>query len=247
MTDLPAVIEKPKKKKNHGPLRGPHNRRSLSGGDLTPQLETFVLHYLRTFKGGASALEAGVPEKSANGTAWRWLQVPAVQARIERYRQRLIERTEINAERVIQELATQAFHDPRAFTERVPGKKARIRFKRPEELTEDQARLIKAMKLGPNGQITEYAFVDRQWALDRLARNLGVIQGGQGVAANMPAAGAAPLSNLPFDLRKLSDETLKLFVDAYTLAQREAERASVEVAPDQYEEVPDDDADAGTG
>lgn len=237
-----ATADKPKKKSKNGDRR--HNRRQLTGGDLTPQEEAFTLHYLKHFKQGQAAKDAGIPPERANQFAWKTLQKPQVQARLERYRQMLIERTEISAERIIQELGLQAFFDPRAFYEtKYSGKGADrtaiTRARHPSELTPEQARMIKQMRIRDDGKV-EYIFVDRQYAIDRLARNLGVIS--NGAAGNMPpglpALPTAPMSTLPFDLKLLSDETLKMFVDVYMLAKREAERAVIEAQP--LEDLPDD-------
>jgi phage terminase small subunit len=83
-------------------------------GKLTPRQAIFIAEYLLDVEANATraAMAAGVPEKSAAVTASRWLKSKRIAAVIAERKAKLAVKYEITAERVTQELAKLAFHDP---------------------------------------------------------------------------------------------------------------------------------------
>lgn len=79
---------------------------------MTPKQQRFVTEYLIDLNATAAAIRAGYSEATANTQGPRLLEDPAVQAAIDAAKIERSEETGINAERVLQEIATMAFYDP---------------------------------------------------------------------------------------------------------------------------------------
>lgn len=100
---------------------------------LTPKQSQFVAEYIVDLNGAAAARRAGYSEHTAREIAAQLMAKPEVLAAIEQAKRERIERTEITADRVLQELARLAFSDPRKFY-RPDGS-----MKAPHELDDDTA------------------------------------------------------------------------------------------------------------
>jgi phage terminase small subunit len=71
--------------------------------------ERFADEYLIDLNGKAAAIRAGAAPRSAAVTASRWLADPDVQALLRVRRERLIEKTQVSQERIVNELAAVGF------------------------------------------------------------------------------------------------------------------------------------------
>lgn len=90
----------------------PHQRRR---NVLTEKQAAFAREYLIDLNGTQAAIRAGFSKPSAGRQAVDLLQKPHVRAAIQAAMDARANRTEITAERVLQEIARLAFCDPRAF------------------------------------------------------------------------------------------------------------------------------------
>jgi len=80
-------------------------------GKLTPKQGIFIAEYTVDRNATRAALAAGVPLASASVTASRWLKVPAVATAIATLDARRLQKLDISAERVLQEIAKLAYYD----------------------------------------------------------------------------------------------------------------------------------------
>jgi len=84
---------------------------------LDPRHQRFVQEYLVDLNGTQAAIRAGYSARTANEQAAQLLAKLSIQAAIEESQQKLQAKLEINAERVIQKLATIAMADPRELVQ----------------------------------------------------------------------------------------------------------------------------------
>jgi phage terminase small subunit len=82
---------------------------------LTKKQEMFVAHYLVHLDGKKSAIAAGYSAKSAECQASQLLQNPKVAQQIAKKHGKRLEKLEITADRILEEIAKIAFNDPRKF------------------------------------------------------------------------------------------------------------------------------------
>lgn len=92
------------------------SKRSTSAAYLA-RLERFCQEMLVDDNGAAAAARAGYPKRSANRRAYELLQLPEVQARIAELRAERSKRTEITADKVLEEFWAIAKADPRELIE----------------------------------------------------------------------------------------------------------------------------------
>lgn len=85
--------------------------------ELTKKQETFVAEYLTDLNATRAAIAAGYSEKNADKIGSQLLGNPRVSAFIAEKHGKRINRLEITADRVLQEIAKLAFYDPAAFFE----------------------------------------------------------------------------------------------------------------------------------
>ncbi|MFB6448381.1 terminase small subunit [Bradyrhizobium tunisiense] len=79
---------------------------------LTPKQSRFVENYLLDLNATQAAIRAGYSAKTANEQGPRLLAHPEIKAAIDAAKIERSERTEIEAERVLKEIAAMAFYDP---------------------------------------------------------------------------------------------------------------------------------------
>ena len=89
---------------------------------LPPKQRKFVQEYLVDLNATQAAIRAGYSPKAANNAGPRLLVNARVQAAIQQAMSRRERRTEITADRVLNELAKIAFSDLRDFVEFGPGR-----------------------------------------------------------------------------------------------------------------------------
>lgn len=90
---------------------------SIKMAALDPRHQRFVQEYLVDLNGTQAAIRAGYSAKSAAEQAHHLLRHPHIQDAVEEAKRKLQDKLEINAERVIQKLATIAMADPRELVQ----------------------------------------------------------------------------------------------------------------------------------
>ena len=78
---------------------------------LTPKQQMFVKEYLIDLNATQAALRAGYSPKTAKQTGTENLSKPIIQAEIQKHMNERVERVEITADRILQELGAIAFND----------------------------------------------------------------------------------------------------------------------------------------
>ena len=153
--------------------------RSKKEKKLTPRQEAFVEEYLTDL----NATQAYIRSYSRKGYTpsikvaevggLRNLANPIVKKGIQKARQKLIQRTQVDQERVITELARIAFMDPREFFNE-DGK-----LKDVHKLPDDAAAALAGMdiNINPLGEVTKKIKLTRkEKALELLAKHLGMFE-----------------------------------------------------------------------
>lgn len=144
---------------------------------ITRKQEIFVAEYCAHSDGTRAAIAAGYSEKSAKSQASQLLNNPKIAARISNKTQKIVNKLEISAERVLQELAKLAFLDPRSFFDST-GALIPI-----TELDSSVAACLSGMEVeelfegrGENrqhiGRVKKIKFADKGQNLERLGRHL---------------------------------------------------------------------------
>jgi phage terminase small subunit len=83
--------------------------------ELTPKQARFVEEYLCDLNATRAALRAGYSSRTAGKQGPRLLDVPEVRAAIDAAKGERSDKTQVDAERVLQEIAAMAFYDPAAI------------------------------------------------------------------------------------------------------------------------------------
>jgi phage terminase small subunit len=144
---------------------------------LTPKQAAFVEEYACDLNATQAAIRAGYSAKTAKEQATRLLTNVHVAAGIAEGRAARSERTGITADRVLQELARIAFFDVRKLFNPDGTMKPL------DELDDDTAAVIAGLGLAeirdgegsPIGVLKKIKIADKLVALDKLARNLGLL------------------------------------------------------------------------
>ncbi len=103
---------------------------------LTPKQAAFVAEYLVDLNASAAARRAGYSEKTADRTGYENLRKPEIASAIQQAMTARAERTEITADRVLQELAKLAFSNMHDYICTTPAGDAFVDL---SNLTRDQA------------------------------------------------------------------------------------------------------------
>jgi phage terminase small subunit len=145
---------------------------------LTPKQSAFIEEFACDMNATQAAIRAGYSAKTAKEQATRLLSNVHVAAEIAKGRAARSERTGITADRVLQELARVAFLDIRKLFNPDGSMKPL------SELDDDTAAAIAGLDLAeirdedgkPVGVLKKIKIADKLVALDKLARNLGLLQ-----------------------------------------------------------------------
>ncbi len=145
---------------------------------LTPKQSAFVEEFACDLNATQAAIRAGYSAKTAKEQATRLLSNVHVAAEIAKGRAARSERTGISADRVLQELARIAFFDVRKALNPDGTMKPL------DELDDDTAAAIAGLDIAeirdgegmPIGTLKKIKIADKLVALDKLARNLGLLQ-----------------------------------------------------------------------
>ena len=172
-------------------------RRSRSGGDLTPRQRRFVEEYLIDLNGRQAAIRAGYSKKSASGIAYRTLRTPQVAAALAEAQAARAARTRVTADKVVVELAKVAFGDPRRLVTWGPEG---VALRASAELSDAEAALVSEIweSRTAAGGTRKVKLHGKVPALLALARHLGLF-GPPGAEAAEPGAEDAAMD--PEDAR----------------------------------------------
>lgn len=144
-----------------------------ASGNLTPKQQLFCREYLTDLNASQAAIRAGYSKATAGSSGFTLLQIPHVQAEITKLRDRLMRRTEISQERVLEELRRIAFSDPRRVMSWGPNGITLIDSTSLDD--EDAAAVAEASETKTeSGGSVRIKMHDKLEALDKLARYLGL-------------------------------------------------------------------------
>jgi phage terminase small subunit len=157
---------------------------------LTPKQERFVEEYLLDLNATQAAIRAGYSPRSADKIAYQLLEKTRVQEAIVAAIQARSKRTQVTADRIVQELAWLAFYDP--------GLIAAHNIKRPEDiatLPEGLRRVILGWRRDRFGNLV-LKLAPKTPSLELLGRHLGMFKAAVDVSGYISIA----------DLQEAADE-----------------------------------------
>lgn len=143
----------------------------IGGNDLNDKQMAFCQEYIIDFNATQAGIRAGYSEKTAGATAHNLLKKAEIQAKIRELIDARSERTEVTADRVIQEFAKIAFSNIKDVMEweRTPKGYTKINVK---QMGDVDGSLIAEMKNTENGIAVKLH--DKMRALEALAKHTGV-------------------------------------------------------------------------
>lgn len=153
-----------------------YKQNSMVGGEmaddkkLTDKQRRFCEEYLIDLNAKQAAIRAGYSEKTAAAQAARLLIKVNVQSHISKLQERQSKRTEITADRVLEELAAIAFSDRSHFSQ--VNNKQHVIFTPTEKLSESERRSIASIIEGKNG--IEVKSYDKLRALELIGKHIGM-------------------------------------------------------------------------
>ena len=136
---------------------------------LSEKKRVFVEGYIVSLNGAKAARDAGYPEKTAAVRASQLLTEPDVREYIDKLLAARSKRTQISADRVLEELARVAFLDPRSIMN--TDESGNVSFKSTEEMTLDDAACIKEITQDASGN-TSVKLHDKLSALEKIGKHL---------------------------------------------------------------------------
>ena len=134
--------------------------------------EQFAHEWLVDFNGAAAALRAGYTCRSPNAaevTAYRLMKEPDVRAIIQAEQKKRLKKIDITADRVLQEWARIAFHDPGDCFD------SDGRLINPALLSEHVRAALASIEVAKDGTVKVKAH-DKNRALEMLAKYLGILK-----------------------------------------------------------------------
>lgn len=157
---------------------------------VTEKQATFCREYLVDLNATKAAERAGYLPSNARQRGYELMQMPEVEAEIQRLMNDRSARTKITADRVLQELARIAFNDPRAIVSTDAG--GNIVITPSEMLSEDDAACIQEISqtTSAGGGSTKVKLYNKLDALEKLGKHLKLFTDVQEVRGNvtvMPA------------------------------------------------------------
>jgi phage terminase small subunit len=163
---------------------------------LTPKQDRFCQEYLVDLNATQAAIRAGYSEKTANVIGHENLNKPEIQERIQAKMNRRAERTEITADRVLEEIARIAFSD---ISEVLEWDGRTFTIKPFAKLTKAQLAAIAEMNESVTvaGASQKIKFHDKLGALEKLGKHLGLFK--ETIDLNI---------NPPKPLEEMTDEEL---------------------------------------
>ena len=145
--------------------------------ELTPKEAQFVDQWLIDKNARRAAIAVGYSERSATKLGWELLQKPHIKKAVKAALDAQQKRTQITADRVLMELASVAFLDPRKIFDESGSPKAIT------SLDDDTARAISGLDVvsfgnadSGVGQIQKVRFADKLSALEKIGKHLGMFR-----------------------------------------------------------------------
>lgn len=152
--------------------------------DLNPKQERFAQEYLIDLNATQAAIRAGYSPKTAKQQGARLLTNADIQAAIQKGRIKAEQRTDITLDRVLHEIATIAFADPRKAVKWGPGvyeetlddgtvaRSSGVMLIDSDSLDDDVARTL--AEVGNTKEGVKIKFHDKLAALEKLGKHLGL-------------------------------------------------------------------------
>lgn len=188
---------------------------------LTAKQRQFCLEYLVDMNATKAAERAGYSKRTAKYIGHENLQRPAVQALLRELQAEREERTKVDADRVLLELARIAFLDP--------GELKRDGAWLPlEEMPEEVRRAVAGFKIGEAGELRDLRFSDKLGALKLFMQHMGMLR--ERVEVSGPNGGPVTVEEKARSLEDLTDEELDAIERALEARAGEANRRAASVA-----------------
>jgi len=142
---------------------------------LTAKQQMFVSEYLVDLNATQAAIRAGYSTKMAGKIGYQLLEKTRIQEAIETAMKEREKRTQITADRVLQELARIAYSDMRRFSRWGPGG---VKLKNSEELSDDEAACVAEVSetVTEYGGSIKFKLHDKLKALELAGRHLGLFK-----------------------------------------------------------------------
>lgn len=141
---------------------------------LTDKQKRFCEEYLIDLNATQAAIRAGYSQKTAFSIGVENLKKPLVQEYLQKLMDERSQRTEITADRVLQELAAIAFSDRTAIAQIEDG--GIVTFTPTDQLDKDAKKTISGIENGKYGtKVTTY---DKVKALELIGKHLGMFTSG---------------------------------------------------------------------
>lgn len=161
--------------KNNKKQTQPKPANNGANGDisLTPKQEAFVKEYLVDLNATQAAIRAGYSETSAGVVGSQNLRKPNIEKAIEHEMNQRQERTKVNQDKVIKELAKLAFSNMKSFMRWGPNS---VTILHSDQLSDDDAACVSEITqtANANGGTIRLKLHDKRAALELLGRHLGM-------------------------------------------------------------------------
>ena len=163
---------------------------AMTSKHLTPKQLAFCKEYIIDFNGTAAYIRAGYSKKGAKTGASRLLANVNIQAELQRQKNKRSKRTEITADRVLEELANVGFASlkdamtwgkrPVEMNGKVVGHTVFVEFKDSDDLPPEVAAMLSEVKVTHTqaGSTLSMKTHDKMRALDKLALHTGILKEG---------------------------------------------------------------------
>jgi len=138
--------------------------------------QQFIREYMIDLNGAAAARRAGYSPHSAGRRAFELLERPDVKAALRRAMAERARRTDITADRVLEELARIAFADLSRLADWGPEG---FKLKPSGQLREEDTSAVAFVSLGGRNKTQRIRMHNKLSALEALARHLGVLRNGR--------------------------------------------------------------------
>jgi phage terminase small subunit len=143
---------------------------------LTVKQQQFVLEYLIDLNATQAAIRAGYSAKTAYSQGQRLLKNVEVNAAIDAAKAERAERTKLNGDMVVTELAKLGFSNMRRFTKWGPNG---VTLKDSDELSDEDAAAVAEVSETTTlvGGTVKFKLYNKKHALDSLGRHFGIFKG----------------------------------------------------------------------
>ncbi len=132
--------------------------------------QRFAEEYLRDLNGAQAAIRAGYSPNGANVTGSQLLAHPSVASAVAAAQSARLERTRVDADRVVLELARLAYMDPRDLFDET-GKPKPL-----HALSAGQAAAVAQIDFDSEGNVKRYKLTDKARCLELLGRHTGIFE-----------------------------------------------------------------------